>query len=180
MEKRGRVLSVFLIIGLFFLSASSLARTGQAFWKVWEGKLNINQASEADFTQLDGIGKVTAHRIVEYRTRMDGFKSIMQLKEVKGVSNERLNRLRDNLTLFDASDLKVLVDINLAPARVFISLPGISKKLAEAIVEYRERNEGFEEVEELLFIQGISKPKFEELKSFVTVKSPAIKTRENP
>ena len=159
------IISAFLLISLFILPEHSEAT--QAGWKVWEGKLNINEASEAEFTMLEGIGKVTSHRIVEYRKRMGGFKSMAQLKEVKGISQNKFKKLEQHLTLFEKSDLKVLVDINRAPVSALQALPGISKKTAISITEYRERNEGFKEVEEILLVPGIKRAKFEELKNFI-------------
>ena len=151
------------------LALQSHAGPGEAEWKVWKGKLNINKASQADFAMLDGIGKITAHRIVAYRDRMGGFKSISQLKEVRGMSEKKIKNHEENLTLFDESDLKVLIDINRAPVNVLEALPGISKKEAIAIAEYRERNEGFEKIEDLLLVNGISIKSYDELLNYVTL-----------
>ena len=153
-----------------FFAVSVDAKIKKAEWKVWEGQLNINEASEADFVLLDGIGKVTAHRIIEYREKMGGFKSIAQLKEVKGVSSKRVKLLEENLSLFDKSTIKVLADINRAPASAMKALPGISKKIAAAIIEYRDRNEGFEDLKELLQVPGVNRARFEEMKDFITLR----------
>ena len=168
--KRKRIgFGVVLMVLISVFAVSVDAKIKKADWKVWEGQLNINEASEADFAILDGIGKVTAHRIVEYREKMGGFKSIAQLKEVKGVSSKRVKLLEENLSLFDKSNIKVLVDINMAPVSALKALPGISKKIAAAIIEYRDRNEGFEDLKELLQVPGVNRARFEEMKDFITL-----------
>ena len=170
MKRKSLGFGVVLMVLLSFFAVSVDAKIKSAEWKVWEGQLNINEASEADFALLDGIGKVTAHRIVDYREKMGGFKSIAQLKEVKGVSSARVKLLEGNLSLFDKTTIKVLADINSAPASAMKALPGISKKIALAIIEYRDRNEGFEDLAELLQVPGVSRARFEEMKDFITLK----------
>ncbi len=157
------------LVSVFAVAVSVDAKVKKAEWKVWEGQLNINEASEADFVILDGIGKVTAHRIVVYREKVGGFKSIAQLKEVKGVSSKRVKLLEENLSLFDKSTIKLLADINRAPASALKALPGISKKIAGSIIEYRDRNEGFEDLKELLQVPGVNRARFEEMNDFITL-----------
>jgi competence ComEA-like helix-hairpin-helix protein len=129
---------------------------------------------------LEGIGKVTAHRIVEYREKAGGFKSLAQLKDVKGLSGKKFAKLENNLTLFKKSDLKVLVDINSAPLSALRVLPRISKKLAMSIIDYRERNRGFKVLEDLLKIEGVGMGKFKELQNFVTVRPFKVVLKEKP
>ncbi len=168
--KRKRIgFGIVLMVLISVFTVSVDAKVKKAEWKVWEGQLNINEASEADFVILDGIGKVTAHRIVAYREKVGGFKSIAQLKEVKGVSSKRVKFLEENLSLFDKSTIRVLADINRAPASAMKALPGISKKIAAAIIEYRDRNEGFEDLKELLQVPGVNRARFEEMKDFITL-----------
>lgn len=169
MKRKRLGFGVVLMVLISVFAVSVDAKVKKAEWKVWEGQLNINEASEADFVQLDGIGKITAHRIVVYREKMGGFKSIAQLKEVKGVSSKRVKLLKENLSLFDKSTIKVLADINRAPASAMKALPGISKKIAAAIIEYRDRNEGFEDLKELLQVPGVNRVRFEEMKDFITL-----------
>lgn len=180
MKRKRSGLGVVLLVLISIFAVSVDAKAKKAEWKVWEGQLNINEASEADFVQLNGIGKVTAHRIVEYREKMGGFKSIAQLKEVKGVSSKRVKVLAENLSLFDKSNIKVLTDINRAPASAMKALPGISKKIALAIIEYRDRNEGFDDLNELLQVPGVNRARFEEMKDFITLKPMKHLTKKIP
>lgn len=61
------------------------------------------------------------------------------------------------------------VDLNTASKETLKLLPKIGEKAATAIVEYRERYEGFESVEELAEVDGITVELMEELRTYLTV-----------
>lgn len=64
-------------------------------------KININTADEAQLQVLDGIGPALAARIVEYRTQNGGFRSVDELKNVKGIGEAKLEKLLDMITVED-------------------------------------------------------------------------------
>jgi competence protein ComEA len=59
------------------------------------------------------------------------------------------------------------ININKADKEALISILGIGKNLAEAIIEYRWKNLKFSGIEELQNIKGIKGYKFEKLKEFI-------------
>jgi competence protein ComEA len=61
--------------------------------------VNINTASLKDLMQLDGIGKVLAERIIEYRTINGSFVLVEDIKKVKGISDKLFRRIKDNLRI---------------------------------------------------------------------------------
>ncbi len=63
------------------------------------GKININTASEGELDTLPGIGPAYAKKIVEYRQSHSGFKTIDQVKEVKGIGNLIFNKIKDLITI---------------------------------------------------------------------------------
>ncbi len=63
-----------------------------------QGRLNINTGTIEDLETLPGIGIVLAQRIVHRRTTLGRFGSIEELKEVKGIGEGRLRRLRPLIT----------------------------------------------------------------------------------
>lgn len=164
---KSRTLSILIVVFLF-AARLSLAAGTDTTRKVWSGMLNVNTASEADFSILPGIGNITAHRIVKFRGEIGGFKAVSQLKRVKGISEGLFHQLEPNLTLFEKSDLKVLVDINTASEEALKKLPGVSAKEANSIIEYRIKNEGYDKVEEIL-LAGIEKKQYEEIRELVTI-----------
>lgn len=62
-----------------------------------------------------------------------------------------------------------LVNINTASVKQFLKLPGIGKKKAQAIVDYREEHGDFSSVEEIVKVSGIGKKVSEKLADKISV-----------
>jgi competence protein ComEA len=66
----------------------------------WAVAVDINTASAEELAQeLFNIGPVKGQRIVEYRQKIGGFRSVEQLMEVRGIGPKTLERNRDKLEL---------------------------------------------------------------------------------
>lgn len=61
--------------------------------------ININTADEKELQNIRGIGPVIAGRIVEYREQNGGFKSIDEIKKVRGIGNKTFEKMRDAITV---------------------------------------------------------------------------------
>ncbi len=61
------------------------------------------------------------------------------------------------------------VDINTASAADLQTVPGIGKALAQRIVEFREKNGPFSQVDDLVKIRGIGEKSIVRLKPYLTV-----------
>ena len=59
------------------------------------GKLNLNTATASELTILPGIGEVKAKAIVEYRILHNGFKTVEEIMEVKGIGEKTFIKLKD-------------------------------------------------------------------------------------
>jgi len=64
-----------------------------------ELKLNLNKASAEELETLPGIGPVLAQRIIAYREEYGPFTSIDQLREVRGIREPLLAKLRERLSV---------------------------------------------------------------------------------
>ena len=71
-----------------------------------------------------------------------------------------------------ANDKAGVVNINTASATEFEALPGIGPKMAQRIVEYREKNGAFKKIEDLMNVKGIGEKNFLKLKSQLTIAPP--------
>lgn len=63
------------------------------------GKININIAGEKELQQLPKIGPAMAKRIIEYRNSVKSFKTVEELKNVKGIGNKIFDQLKPYVTL---------------------------------------------------------------------------------
>ena len=64
-----------------------------------DGRININTASNAELTDLPGIGNTLAARIVDYRTRNGSFIRIEDIRNVTGIGERRFEAIKDLITV---------------------------------------------------------------------------------
>lgn len=62
-------------------------------------KVNINTADEKGLTALAGIGPGTAKKILDYRAQHGAFKSIEELKQIKGIGEATFKKLAPHVTI---------------------------------------------------------------------------------
>jgi competence protein ComEA len=81
--------------------ALALATTAPAFA---EGSpINVNTASAAELATLSGIGPSKAQAIIEHRDKNGQFKTVDDLKLVRGVGDKMLEQLRPQVTVGGAA-----------------------------------------------------------------------------
>ena len=68
-----------------------------------EQKININTADAAALDQLPGIGPALAQRIIDYRENYGPYRTIDQIKDVKGIGDATFEKFRDMITVEDNS-----------------------------------------------------------------------------
>ncbi len=61
-------------------------------------KISINNASKEELMSLPGIGEKTAIKIIEYR-QTSSFKSIEDLKKVKGIGDKKYEKIKDLIVI---------------------------------------------------------------------------------
>jgi len=62
------------------------------------------------------------------------------------------------------------ININEADLEILIRLPGIGEKTAQNIIDFRNKKDKFENLEELLEVKGIGEVKFNKIKKFLYIK----------
>ena len=67
-----------------------------------DAALNLNTATKDELVALSGIVPAKAQAILDYRTQHGGFKSVDELKDVKGIGARRFEKLKPELTVAPA------------------------------------------------------------------------------
>ena len=60
-------------------------------------KININTATPEELCRINGIGEVTAAKIIEYREKNNGFTSVDELIGVEGIGEKTLKKIKPYL-----------------------------------------------------------------------------------
>lgn len=61
--------------------------------------INLNTASALELQQVPGIGPATADKILQMRKSYGPFKSVDDLRAIKGIGPKRLEKMRKYLTV---------------------------------------------------------------------------------
>ncbi len=78
-------------LGFFLIFASSGAYAVD--------KIDLNTATVSQLQTVKGIGPKLAASIVQYRTEHKGFKTLDELKSVRGVGSKNFDRFKEQLTI---------------------------------------------------------------------------------
>lgn len=96
---------------------------------------------------------------------------------VKYVDKECVCPIIDNSALFNeviTNAEGIIIDtgkvsLNSATIEELMTLPGIGESKAKLIIEYRNNNKGFKEIEEIKNVKGIGNSIYEKIKDFLTL-----------
>ena len=105
-----RVLGVFVIATFFFgglsiIAAEKVLAAQPKATLQLQGQdkppvvVNVNKATTEELIKVRGIGPVMAKRIIEYCDKNGMFKSIDDLAQVHGIGGNKLQRIRDQVTV---------------------------------------------------------------------------------
>jgi competence ComEA-like helix-hairpin-helix protein len=98
--------------------------------------IEINAADTAALQLVNGIGAITANRIVAYRKRLGGYASIEQLREISGMTDERFEQIALQITV--NTDLYTRINLQTADETVLKTHPYIGAYAARGIVHFRQ------------------------------------------
>ncbi|MEI6039824.1 MAG: helix-hairpin-helix domain-containing protein [Candidatus Berkelbacteria bacterium] len=81
------------------LSAKASSEVVQSSTQNQGDKININTASLAELDKLPGVGPVRAGDIISYREKNSGFKTIEDIKNIKGIGDVSFEKIKDLITI---------------------------------------------------------------------------------
>ena len=91
------------------------------------------------------------------------------LAVLSGAAINYVSKMNSGLRILPEAHIKELkIDLNKADEKALESLPGIGKKLAERIIDYRRQNLKFRHSYELKRIKGITPSRYDSLRDLVT------------
>ena len=61
--------------------------------------ININTADEKELQKIKGIGSALAGRIIDYRQSNGAFKSIDEIKKVRGIGDKTFEKMKNQITV---------------------------------------------------------------------------------
>lgn len=137
-------------------------------------KLNINRADELSIAAIPGMNRPLAKRIFEFIKKRGKIKTLEELLEVKGMNKKKLRGLEIYATVFGGHAGQAAwgekLNLNFASVDEISALPGIGKKTARDIVDFRNRNGGFFSLEDLKEVPGLTPQKIEKFIDRIEVK----------
>ena len=91
------------LVSNFSLQTANIALAKPAQPAVSESQsfevVSINKASSEDLQKVRGIGPSLAERIITYRTTSGGFKSLDELKQVRGIGDLKFEKIKNQITM---------------------------------------------------------------------------------
>jgi competence ComEA-like helix-hairpin-helix protein len=126
--------------------------------------IDVNTADSLLLESLPGIGPALAGRIIKYRNKLGGFYTREQLKEVWGLPDSVLNKIKEKVII---SDNVLKINVNTADFFNLKSHPYIGYKLANTIINYRNQHGNFKSLEDIQKIILIDENMFNRLSHYL-------------
>ena len=134
--------------------------------------IDLNDAGSTALLAIPGVGEQLAGRIVAYRERIDGYRTIDELAWVPGIGPETVEAIRPFITVSDDLPPRPLLDLNRATAAQLERLPGIGPVTAAKIVVDRADNGDYVQLDDLQRVSGIGPATVDALRDHVRLSHP--------
>jgi len=129
--------------------------------------IELNTAEVEDLLSIKGIGPYIAKNIIKYRTRLGGFYSIEQLKEVYGIDSSKYALIHTHFTIDTDSIAKL--DLNKTSYFNLSRHPYLNKKIAFEISNHAKYEMPFRRIEELKFLDAINDSIYQKIYHYFVV-----------
>lgn len=149
-----------------------------------------NTASQSDWQRL-GLNEKTIHTILNYLSKGGKFRKPEDLAKIYSLKEADAQRLIPYVKIAGAGEHKntpreeraattlekkvSIIDVNVADTNLLKSLPGIGSKLAQRIINFREKLGGFSTVSQLAETYGLPDSTFQKISGYLTVGKATIK-----
>ena len=143
-------------------------------------RTNVNSADAQQITQIQGSNNqpVFSQGEAESLTHQRSFKGVSDLIDAQAVSDQIFDNIRDRITVEDNDDAndennQGQVNINTVDAGILESLDGIDQGIAERIINHRDNEGAFDNVDELREVTLITTDEFKSIVDRITTSDDA-------
>jgi DNA uptake protein ComE-like DNA-binding protein len=126
----------------------SLRRTKQSKYKKSISTTDINKATVEDFKTIRGIGPAFSERIIQYRSKLQGFSFESQIYEIWGIEKEVAKKVISTFQIVEKPILKK-TNVNTATFKELLKTPYVNYDLCKKILEYRDEVAELQNISEL-------------------------------
>ena len=130
--------------------------------------VDINNLSADEMKKYGKFWQYNATRIVKYRNLLGGYYKKEQLLEVYGVKKEYFDKVADDIVI-DKTKLEK-INVNFAEVSELGRHPYISYEEAKKILDYRNKNGAYKQLEDLINKKIISKEVYDRISPYLKVK----------
>lgn len=127
--------------------------------------VEINSADTAELKKLRGIGSYYARLIVDYRSKLGGFANINQMKEIRGIDDERFSMFSHQVQI-DTMNINKF-NINKLTSKELAQHPYINNYVARGIEQYRNLAGKIENLQQLVKEKIFTAEQAEKLKHYI-------------
>ena len=159
--------------------AETICHTTVTEYKITAPDRNLNTADAAALKRVSGVGDVLAAEIIAFRESIGGFTSRAQLLEIRGIGADLAERIMTEFAIPDEqpeepataeepdmpgyaeapaetqAQIPERFNLNTVTKEQLMQLPGMSESAADAILSLRERLNGYQNLNELIFAEGL-------------------------
>jgi DNA uptake protein ComE-like DNA-binding protein len=157
-------------------SSLSLQKTKQSVYKnnvissvVERSTIDINKATAADFKTISGIGVSFSERIIQYRSKLQGFSFENQLYEVWGLDKKVADKVLSTFKIIDKPIIKKQ-NVNTLTFKELLKNPYIEYELCKRIFDYREEVAELQDISELKIIKDFPLDKYDRIVLYLFAK----------
>lgn len=136
--------------------------------KIERKTVELNSADSTLLKSLKGVGSYYAKKIIEYRTKLGGFYSLSQLKEVYGLNPEVLEQNKGYITLDTLLINKI--NINKVSVEELKKHPYIKWRVANSIVMYRANHGAYKSNKDIQQSDLVTNELYRKIAKYLTVK----------
>lgn len=130
-------------------------------------RVEINAADTAALTKVRGIGPAFAMRIVSYRSRLHGYISIDQLKEVKGIDSTKYAQIAPSF--FVNPYLVRKININTVTFDELKSHPYFGYNVALSLINYRKQHGDYKVLTDIKKSALVTEDLYKKISPYLTV-----------